>query len=58
MRFIPVISLLLGSWLALPAAAAAAEAQDWLQRLADAGRSRSFQGVFVYERNGSFSTHN
>jgi sigma-E factor negative regulatory protein RseB len=57
MRFIPVISLLLGSWLALPAAAAAAEAQDWLQRLADAGRSRSFQGVFVYERNGSFSTH-
>jgi sigma-E factor negative regulatory protein RseB len=57
MRFIPVISLLLGSCLALPVAAAAVEAQDWLLRLADAGRSQSFQGVFVYERNGSFSTH-
>jgi sigma-E factor negative regulatory protein RseB len=55
MRFIPVISLLLGSCLALPTVAA--EAQDWLLRLADAGRSQSFQGVFVYERNGSFSTH-
>lgn len=55
MRFIPVISLLLGSWLALPAVAA--EAQDWLERLADAGQSQSFQGTFVYERNGSFSTH-
>ncbi|MDA7088763.1 MucB/RseB C-terminal domain-containing protein [Pseudomonas sp. SA3-5] len=55
MRFIPIISLLLGSWLALPAAAT--EAQDWLERLADAGQSQSFQGTFVYERNGSFSTH-
>ncbi|MDX1366721.1 MucB/RseB C-terminal domain-containing protein [Pseudomonas sp.] len=55
MRFISVISLLFGSWLALPAVAA--EAQDWLERLADAGQSQSFQGVFVYERNGSFSTH-
>jgi sigma-E factor negative regulatory protein RseB len=55
MRFIPVISLLLGSWFALPAVAA--EAQDWLERLADAGQSQSFQGTFVYERNGSFSTH-
>ena len=55
MRFIPVICLLFGSWLALPAVAA--EAQDWLERLADAGQSQSFQGTFVYERNGSFSTH-
>ncbi|WP_372875638.1 MucB/RseB C-terminal domain-containing protein [Pseudomonas sp.] len=55
MRFIPVISLLLGSWLALPAVAA--EAQDWLERLADAGQRQSFQGTFVYERNDSFSTH-
>lgn len=55
MRFIPVIALLFGSWFALPAVAA--EAQDWLERLADAGQSQSFQGTFVYERNGSFSTH-
>jgi len=55
MRFIPVICLLFGSWLALPVVAA--EAQDWLERLADAGQSQSFQGTFVYERNGSFSTH-
>jgi sigma-E factor negative regulatory protein RseB len=55
MRFIPVISLLFGSCLALPAVAA--EAQDWLERLADAGQSQSFQGTFVYERNDSFSTH-
>lgn len=55
MRFISIISLLVGSWLALPAAAT--EAQDWLERLADAGQSQSFQGTFVYERNGSFSTH-
>ncbi|WP_324731431.1 MucB/RseB C-terminal domain-containing protein [Pseudomonas paeninsulae] len=55
MRFIPVISLLFGSWLALPAVAA--ETQDWLERMADAGQSQSFQGTFVYERNGSFSTH-
>lgn len=55
MRFIPFTALLVGSWLALPATAA--EAQNWLQRLADAERSQSFQGTFVYERNGSFSTH-
>ncbi|MDM8350437.1 MucB/RseB C-terminal domain-containing protein [Pseudomonas sp. sp1636] len=56
MRFIPVIALLFGSWLlALPAVAT--EAQDWLRRLAEAERSQGFQGTFVYERNGSFSTH-
>lgn len=55
MRFISLTALLLGSWLA--SSAFAAEAQDWLQRLAEAERSRSFQGTFVYERNGSFSTH-
>nr|WP_298142353.1 MucB/RseB C-terminal domain-containing protein [uncultured Pseudomonas sp.] len=43
------------SWLATPVQAASA--QDWLQRLADAERQQSFQGTFVYERNGSFSTH-
>lgn len=55
MRFIPFTTLLFGSWLALPAVAA--DAQDWLQRLAEAERSQSYQGTFVYERNGSFSTH-
>ncbi len=55
MRFIPVTSLLLGSWLTFPVVAA--EAQDWLQRLAEAERSQNYQGTFVYERNGSFSTH-
>lgn len=34
----------------------AADAQEWLGRLAQAD-SQNFQGVFVYERNGSFSTH-
>ena len=55
MRFIPFSVLLLGSWLALPAAAD--EGSAMLQRLADAERTLSFQGTFVYERNGSFSTH-
>ena len=55
MRFIPLASVVLGSWLALPVAAA--DAQPWLQRLAAAEQSQSFQGHFVYERNGSFSTH-
>ena len=55
MRFVPFAVLLVGSCLALPAVAA--DAQVWLQRLAVAERSQNFQGSFVYERNGSFSTH-
>lgn len=55
MRFVSFAAGLLGSCLALPAVAA--DAQAWLQRLAEAERSQSFQGAFVYERNGSFSTH-
>ncbi len=55
MRFVPFAVLLVGSCLALPAVAA--DAQAWLQRLAVAERSQNFQGAFVYERNGSFSTH-
>jgi sigma-E factor negative regulatory protein RseB len=55
MRFIPFGALMLGSWLALPVAAD--EGRALLQRLADAERTQSFQGTFVYERNGSFSTH-
>ncbi|WP_439889313.1 MucB/RseB C-terminal domain-containing protein [Pseudomonas sp. MBLB4123] len=55
MRFIPLTILLYGGW--AMSAFAAEGAQDWLQRLAEADRSQSFQGTFVYERNGSFSTH-
>lgn len=55
MRLISIPVLLLGCWLAVPASAAGAE--DWLQRLVEAERNRSFQGTFVYERSGSFSTH-
>lgn len=46
---------LLSGLLALPVQAS--EAQDWLKRLAGAERQQSFQGTFIYERNGSFSTH-
>lgn len=45
---------LLGSWVVFPAHAA--DVQDWLSRMAKA-ESHSYQGAFVYERNGSFSTH-
>jgi len=55
MRAIPLLTLLLSGWFALPAHAD--EAQDWLTRLGRAEQQQSFQGTFVYERNGSFSTH-
>lgn len=55
MRLIPATSLVLGSLLAIPAMAAGT--QDWLQRLNQAETSQSFQGTFVYERNGNLSTH-
>ncbi|WP_417661364.1 MucB/RseB C-terminal domain-containing protein [Pseudomonas sp.] len=55
MRFIPLTALLLGGCLALPAVAS--DAQDWLRRLSDASQNQSYHGTFVYERNGSFSTH-
>lgn len=55
MRAIPLLPLLLGGWLVLPAHAD--DAQDLLKRLAQAEQQQSFQGTFVYERNGSFSTH-
>lgn len=51
MRVISLIALL-GSCLSLPVQAA----ENWLQRLAQADR-QNFQGTFIYERNGSFSTH-
>ncbi|AZE93559.1 Sigma factor RpoE negative regulatory protein RseB precursor [Pseudomonas orientalis] len=55
MRAIPLLTLLLSSWFALPAHAD--DAQDWLTRLGRAEQQQSFQGTFIYERNGSFSTH-
>ncbi|WP_028624458.1 MucB/RseB C-terminal domain-containing protein [Pseudomonas sp. Ant30-3] len=56
MRAIPLLTLLLGGWFVVPAHAD--EAQDWLTRLGHAEQEQSFQGTFVYERSGSFSTHN
>lgn len=53
MRAIPLC--LLGGLLVLPVQAS--EVQDLLGRLAAAERQQSFQGTFIYERNGSFSTH-
>ena len=55
MRAIPLLTLLLGGWFIVPAHAD--EAQDWLARLGQAEQQQSFHGTFVYERNGSFSTH-
>ncbi|RZI75714.1 MAG: RNA polymerase subunit sigma [Pseudomonas sp.] len=55
MRAIPLLPLLLGGWLVLPAHAD--DAQDQLKRLAQAEQRQSYTGTFVYERNGSFSTH-
>lgn len=54
MRVIPVC-VVLGGWLSMPALAA--EAEDWMQRLAKAEKQQSYAGTFVYERNGSFSSH-
>lgn len=53
MRAIPLY--VLGGLLALPVQAS--DVQDLLGRLAVAERQQSFQGTFIYERNGSFSTH-
>ncbi|WP_422417868.1 MucB/RseB C-terminal domain-containing protein [Pseudomonas sp. GZD-222] len=59
MRALPLIPLLLGGWLILPAHAAnsSTDAVDELKKLAQAEQQQSYQGTFVYERNGSFSTH-
>ena len=49
MRAIPLIPLLLGGWLSVPAHAAD-DASRWLERLTQAEQQQSFQGTFVYER--------
>lgn len=54
MRVIPLF-VVLGGWLSMPAFAA--EADLLMQRLAAAEKKQSYQGTFVYERNGSFSSH-
>ena len=54
MRVMPLF-VVLGGWLSMPAFAA--EADVLMQRLADAEKKQSYQGTFVYERNGSFSSH-
>ncbi|KKO09589.1 hypothetical protein LCGC14_0030820 [marine sediment metagenome] len=36
---------------------AAQAAQDWLARMAEAAREENFHGAFIYERTGSFTTH-
>ena len=54
MRVMPLF-VVLGGWLSMPASAA--EADVLMQRLADAEKKQSYQGTFVYERNGSFSSH-
>ena len=55
MRVLPLLSLLLCGWFVVPAHAD--DAQDWLKRLGQAEQQHSYQGTFVYERNGSFSPH-
>ncbi|MDZ3995728.1 MucB/RseB C-terminal domain-containing protein [Pseudomonas sp. Teo4] len=59
MRALPLLSLLIGSWMTVPALAAnsSPEASEWLSKLAQAEQKQSYQGSFVYERNGSFSSH-
>ncbi|MGG5290725.1 MucB/RseB C-terminal domain-containing protein [Pseudomonas shirazensis] len=59
MRALPLLSLLVGSCMMVPALAAnsSPQANEWLNKLARAEQSQSYQGSFVYERNGSFSSH-
>ncbi|KQB52847.1 RNA polymerase subunit sigma [Pseudomonas endophytica] len=55
MRVLPLLPLLLSGLCVM--SAQADEAKDWLKRLGEAEQQQSYQGTFVYERNGSFSTH-
>ncbi|MBM7060408.1 MucB/RseB C-terminal domain-containing protein [Pseudomonas sp. UL073] len=49
------LAFLLGGWLVQPVHAA--DAQDWLLRMTEAERTQNFEGAFIYQRSGSFSTH-
>jgi sigma-E factor negative regulatory protein RseB len=59
MRALPLLSLLIGSCMTVPVLAANSlpQASEWLGKLAQAEQKQSYQGSFVYERNGSFSSH-
>lgn len=59
MRALPLLSLLIGSCMTVPVLAAnsSPQASQWLGKLAQAEQKQSYQGSFVYERNGSFSSH-
>ena len=59
MRALPLLSLLIGSCMTVPVLAANSSPQpsEWLGKLAQAEQKQSYQGSFVYERNGSFSSH-
>ncbi|HZJ95664.1 MAG TPA: MucB/RseB C-terminal domain-containing protein [Thiopseudomonas sp.] len=53
-------ALCLGAVLSLSAAqvfAEQSEAAQWLQRLQESQTEQAYQGTFVYERKGAFSTH-
>jgi len=54
MRVIPLY-VVLGGWLSMPALAA--DADEWMSRLAKTEHTQSYSGIFVYERNGAFSSH-
>jgi len=54
MRVLPLY-VVIGGWLSMPALAA--DAGAWMERLATAEHKQSYAGTFVYERNGSFSSH-
>lgn len=54
MRVLPLY-VVMGGWLSMPALAA--DAESWMGRLAIAEQQQSYAGTFVYERNGSFSSH-
>lgn len=54
MRVLPLY-VVMGGWLSMPALAA--DAESWMERLAAAEQKQSYTGTFVYERNGSFSSH-
>ncbi|MDO7902001.1 MucB/RseB C-terminal domain-containing protein [Pseudomonas sp. K1(2024)] len=59
MRALPLLALLFGGCMSVPVLAAnsSPEAGEWLSKLAQAEQKQSYQGAFVYERNGSFSSH-
>ena len=54
MRVLP-LCVVFGGWLSMPALAA--DAASWMERFAVAEQKQSYAGTFVYERNGSFSSH-